>query len=251
MDRIRNFCIIAHVDHGKSTLADRLLENTGAVTSVQRAQMLDNLKVEQERGITVKAQTASLFYTDSDKKQEYLLNLIDTPGHVDFCNEVYRSLSACDGAILLVDANHGIQAQTVSNFHLAKSKNLKIIPVLNKIDLKNANPEKVTDDLVKMFGFEYDDILRISAKMGIGVDQIIPEIIRRIPPPSIDENSNNFRGLIFDGWYDRYRGALSLIYVKGGELLAGQEVIVNSTNKSFEVKSISLLTPMEVPIKKL
>lgn len=247
---IRNFCIIAHVDHGKSTLADRLLENTGAVTTVKRAQMLDNLKVEQDRGITVKAQTATLFYKHPVQKEEYLLNLIDTPGHVDFCNEVYRSLAAADGAILLVDANHGIQAQTVSNYHLAKSKNLKIIPVLNKIDLRNANPKKVAEDLVKMFGFDEKEILKISAKMGIGVDQIIPEIIKRIPPPVVD-SSSAFRALIFDGWYDRYRGALSLIYVKGGELLPGQEVVVNTTNKSFEVKSVSLLAPSEVTIKKL
>lgn len=212
--------------------------------------MLDNLKVEQERGITVKAQTASLFYKDPVNNDEYLLNLIDTPGHVDFCNEVYRSLSAADGAILLVDANHGIQAQTVSNYHLAKSKNLTIIPVLNKIDLKHANPEKVTEDLVKMFGFDREEILRISAKMGIGVDQIIPEIIKRIPPPEVD-SSSAFRALIFDGWYDKYRGALSLIYVKGGELKPGQEVVVNTTNKSFEVKTMALVSPAEVSIKKL
>lgn len=237
------------MDHGKSTLADRLLELTGAIAGGQRAQILDNLKVEQDRGITVKAQTASLIYQDDPDRGDFLLNLIDTPGHVDFCNEVYRSLAACDGAILLVDANHGIQAQTVSNYHLAKAKNLKIIPVLNKIDLKHANPDKVTEDLVKMFNFEPEEILRISAKLGTGIDKILPAVVAKIPPPSIEKDI--FKALIFDGWYDRFRGALSLIYIKSGELAVGQEVLVSSTNKSFEVRSVSLLTPAEVPIKKL
>lgn len=207
--------------------------------------------MEQDRGITVKAQTASLFYKDSSSSEEYLLNLIDTPGHVDFSNEVHRSLAACDGAILLVDANHGIQAQTVSNYYLARSKNMTIIPVLNKIDLKHANPEKVAEDLVRMFKFESDEILRISAKLGIGTDQILPRVILKIPPPNKETDSKLFRSLIFDGWYDRYRGALNLIYVKEGEITAGQEIVVNSTGKSYEVKTVSMLTPTEVPVKKL
>ncbi|GAB0090735.1 Translation factor GUF1 homolog, mitochondrial [Sergentomyia squamirostris] len=246
LERIRNFCIIAHVDHGKSTLADRLLEKAGL--KVDRPQILDSLQVEKERGITVKAQTVSLFYTFNNL--DYLLNLIDTPGHVDFSNEVHRSLAPCDGAILLVDANHGIQAQTVSNYFMAATRNLKILPILNKIDLKNANPERVCQDLQSMFDIDPDTVLKISAKLGLGVDEVIPGVIENLPAPRTDPEAP-FRALLFDSSYDRYRGALSLINVKEGEITLGQEIQVMSTGKVYEVKSLSLLTPVEVAVDKL
>uniref|UniRef100_A0A1B0DJF5 Translation factor GUF1 homolog, mitochondrial n=1 Tax=Phlebotomus papatasi TaxID=29031 RepID=A0A1B0DJF5_PHLPP len=246
IERIRNFCIIAHVDHGKSTLADRLLEKAGL--KIDRPQILDSLQVEKERGITVKAQTVSLFYIHENK--EYLLNLIDTPGHVDFSNEVHRSLAPCDGAILLVDANHGIQAQTVSNYFMAVSRNLKILPILNKIDLKNANPERVCQDLMSMFDIDPEGVLKISAKLGVGIENVIPNIIERLPSPKTDPEAP-FRALLFDSAYDRYRGALSLINVREGEVSVGQEITSVATGKSYEVKSLSLLTPAEVPIDRL
>ncbi|KAJ6649518.1 Translation factor waclaw, mitochondrial [Pseudolycoriella hygida] len=249
VEQVRNFSIIAHVDHGKSTLADRLLELTGAVKKNSgKSQILDSLQVEQERGITVKAQTASLLYDYKDKR--YLLNLIDTPGHVDFCNEVYRSLAACEGVVLLVDANQGVQAQTVANFHLAKSKDLTIVPVLNKVDLKNADPDRVCLELLTLFSIDPDTVLRISAKFGTGVENVLQEVIERIPHPQADR-SKHFRGLLFDSWYEQYRGTLNLIYLKDGQLNVGDEITSHLTNKSYEVKSLSILTPAETPIHQL
>ena len=213
VENIRNFSIIAHVDHGKSTLADRLLEVTGAKkVNSGKHQVLDQLQIEQERGITVKANAVSLLYKYEDKV--YLLNLIDTPGHVDFANEVCRSLSASRGVILLVDANHGIQAQTLANYYLAASKNLTIVPVINKIDLKNANPEQVIQDLQSLFDIEADDVLKVSAKLGIGIDDVFKKIITKIPPPE-SERESPFRAHLFDSWYDKYRGALNLMFIKG------------------------------------
>lgn len=181
VDRIRNFCIIAHIDHGKSTLADRLLEMTGAIAKTEKnKQVLDKLQVERERGITVKAQTASLFY--SHEGQQYLLNLIDTPGHVDFSYEVSRSLSACQGVLLIVDANQGIQAQTVANFYLAFEAQLTIIPVINKIDLKNADPERVESQIEKVLDIPSEECIRISAKLGTNVEKVLQAVVERIPP---------------------------------------------------------------------
>lgn len=197
-ENIRNFSIIAHVDHGKSTLSDRLMEMTGAIKKGSgKSQVLDMLEVEQERGITVKANCVSLLHKFND--EVYLLNLIDTPGHVDFGNEVARSLSASRGALLLVDANHGIQAQTLANYHLATSKNLKIIPVINKIDLKNANPDAVMEDLLMMLNIDPDDVLKISAKLGTGIDKVLEQICRKIPPPESSKELP-FRGHLFDSW---------------------------------------------------
>lgn len=247
LNRIRNFSIIAHVDHGKSTLADRLLEITGAIKKLQgESQVLDNLQVEKERGITVKAQSASLLYTYKDG-QTYLLNLIDTPGHVDFSNEVTRSLAACEGVLLLVDANQGVQAQTVANYHLAVSKGLTVLPVLNKIDLKNADPERVCYELSSLFDIDPELVLRISAKVGTGVDDLLDKIIERIPQPNA-VRGGDFRALLFDSFYDRYRGVLNLICVRNGEIRKGQGITFVHTGKSYEVRSLALLRPAETPI---
>ncbi|KAK9504602.1 hypothetical protein O3M35_010903 [Rhynocoris fuscipes] len=246
VENIRNFSIIAHVDHGKSTLADRLLEVTGAVDiSDANKQVLDRLQVEKERGITVKAQTASLNYELNGKN--YLLNLIDTPGHVDFSNEVARSLSTCQGVILLVDANQGVQAQTVANFYLAFTNELVIIPVLNKVDLKNANPELVVQQLKTLFNINPEEVLKISAKLGNGISELIHAIIERIPAPPAKRDSK-LQALLFDSWYDRYRGAIGMIYVKNGNIKVGDEVKWYHTGREYTVKGLSVLTPEEVPV---
>ncbi|XP_046995125.1 translation factor GUF1 homolog, mitochondrial isoform X3 [Schistocerca americana] len=248
VSNIRNFSIIAHVDHGKSTLADRLLEIAGVIDPVEgQTQVLDMLQVEKERGITVKAQTVSLSYKYKD--HEYLLNLIDTPGHVDFSNEVSRSLAACQGVILLVDANQGVQAQTVANFYLAFCRELTIIPVMNKIDLKNANPDAVTEQLKTLFGINEKDVLRVSAKFGTGVKELIHAVIERVPPPKVDRKAP-FRALIYDSWYDRYRGTIILMYIRDGSLKIGDEIQSVHTKKVYTVKSLGLLRPQEeqVPV---
>jgi elongation factor 4 len=249
VENIRNFSIVAHVDHGKSTLADRLLEITGAITKNSgTSQVLDRLQVERERGITVKAQTASLNYTVNS--QEYLLNLIDTPGHVDFSSEVSRSLAACQGVILLVDANQGVQAQTVANFYMAFGKGLVIIPVLNKIDLKNADPDAVSGQLRTLFDISEKDILKVSAKLGTGVEDVLKAIINRLPPPPVNRDAP-FRALLFDSWYDRYRGAVILVYVTDGTVHVGDEIVTMHSGKNYEIKSIGLLRPHEEPTDKL
>ncbi|EDW82534.1 uncharacterized protein Dwil_GK25080 [Drosophila willistoni] len=250
VERIRNFSIIAHVDHGKSTLADRILELTGAITKQEgQHQVLDNLQVERERGITVKAQTASIFYKYKDQ-QTYLLNLIDTPGHVDFSNEVSRSLAACDGVILLVDACHGVQAQTVANYHLAKQRNLIVVPVLNKIDIKHAQPEKVIQDLQFLFQIDPKTVLQVSAKLGLGIKEVLNRVIESIPPPQV-QREQEFRALIFDSWFDKYRGALNLIYILNGHLEQGQEIQSMATKKIYPLKTISILRPKECDVKSL
>ena len=248
VENIRNFSIIAHVDHGKSTLADRLLEMTGAIKTNSGDQVLDKLQVEKERGITVKAQTASLKYIY--KGTEYLLNLIDTPGHVDFATEVYRSLAACQGVILLVDANEGVQAQTVANFYLAFGKDLVIIPVMNKVDLKNANPDRVESQLTSLFDFDKSEILRISAKLGTGVNQVLEAVIERIPPPPVARDKP-LQALIFDSWYDKYKGAIALTYLAQGSLSVKDQVTSIHSGKSYEVRSIFMLRPHLENIKTL
>nr|CAD7456742.1 unnamed protein product [Timema tahoe] len=248
-ENIRNFSIIAHVDHGKSTLADRLLEMTGFVSEKSgQNQMLDRLQVERERGITVKAQTASLNYHLDGK--EYLLNLIDTPGHVDFSNEVSRSLAACQGVILLVDANEGVQAQTVANFYLAFYKELTIIPVLNKVDLKNADPERVKEQMKTLFDINPSDILQISAKLGTGIEDVLRAIVERISPPPVDRSAD-FRALLFDSWYDRYRGAILLVYVTDGSVKVGKEITFVHSGKNYEIRTLGMLRPHEEPAKGL
>lgn len=250
ISRIRNFSIIAHVDHGKSTLADRFLEMTGTEIISGSAQVLDTLQVEQERGITVKAMTASLRYTSILDSEEYLLNLIDTPGHVDFSNEVTRSLAACQGVVLLIDANQGVQAQTVANYYLAKSQNLHVIPVLNKIDLKGANPEACEEQLHTLFKIDRKSVLRISAKTGLGVDDLMEEIIQRIPPPPSNREAT-LRALLFDSWYDRYRGNVIVLFVKDGHIRPSDQIQFVHTGLQYQVKSVGVLLPQEHPTEQL
>uniref|UniRef100_A0A8C5B744 GTP binding elongation factor GUF1 n=1 Tax=Gadus morhua TaxID=8049 RepID=A0A8C5B744_GADMO len=239
VERIRNFSIIAHIDHGKSTLADRLLEITGAiVTTEKNKQVLDKLQVERERGITVKAQTASLFYTH--KGHRYLLNLIDTPGHVDFSYEVSRSISACQGVLLIVDANQGIQAQTVANFYLAFEAGLTIIPVINKIDLKNADPERVEAQIEKVFDIPREECIRISAKLGTNVDRVLQEVVERVP-------DDVFKALVFDSGFDHYRGVVANVAVFGGRVRKGDRIASAFLGKSYEVQELGLLRPHEQP----
>uniref|UniRef100_A0A3Q2PNT5 GTP binding elongation factor GUF1 n=1 Tax=Fundulus heteroclitus TaxID=8078 RepID=A0A3Q2PNT5_FUNHE len=249
VDKIRNFCIIAHIDHGKSTLADRLLEMTGAIAKTEKnRQVLDKLQVERERGITVKAQTASLFY--SHDGQEYLLNLIDTPGHVDFSYEVSRSLSACQGVLLIVDANQGIQAQTVANFYLAFEAQLTIIPVINKIDLKNADPEQVESQIEKTFDIPREECVRISAKLGTNVETVLRAVVERIPPPA-GSVGDPFKALVFDSNFDHYRGVVANIAVFGGQVKKGDKIVSAYLCKTYEVNELGLLRPEEHPTQKL
>ncbi|XP_013865859.1 translation factor Guf1, mitochondrial [Austrofundulus limnaeus] len=249
VDKIRNFCIIAHVDHGKSTLADRLLEMTGAIAKTEKnKQVLDKLQVERERGITVKAQTASLFYTHEG--QQYLLNLIDTPGHVDFNYEVSRSLSACQGVLLIVDANQGIQAQTVANFYLAFEAQLTIIPVVNKIDLKNADPDGVASQIETVFDIPKEECIRISAKLGTNVEKVLQAVVDKIPPP-VGSISDPFKALVFDSNFDIYRGVVANIAVFGGQVRKGDKIVSAHLNKSYEVNELGLLRPDEQPTQKL
>lgn len=246
---IRNFAIIAHIDHGKSTLSDRLLEITGTISRrTKNEQVLDKLQVERERGITVKAQTASMIYEYQGKK--YLLNLIDTPGHVDFSYEVSRSLYACQGAVLLVDAAQGVQAQTMANFYLAFDQDLTIIPVLNKIDLLNAQPERVLEEIKTLFDFTPDQVIRASGKSGLGVHDVLAAIIERIPaPPTAPGNS--LKALLFDSWYDDYRGVVCLIALRDGEIHTGDRISLAQSGLSYEVLEIGLMHPEMTPFPAL
>lgn len=248
-EHIRNFSIIAHIDHGKSTLADRLLEVTGTLTDRKRhEQFLDKLKVEQERGITVKAQTASMFY--EYKGQMYLLNLIDTPGHVDFSYEVSRSLYACQGALLLVDAAQGVQAQTMANFYLAFDQDLTIVPVINKIDMAAANPALVAQELKNLFDIGLDENILASAKNGIGIDLILEALITRMPGPK-SEIDNPLKALLFDSWFNEYKGVICLIAIKDGTIKVGDSITFAQTGKNYEVLEIGLMYPDETPVDAL
>lgn len=249
VENIRNFSIIAHVDHGKSTLADRLLELTGTIDKTKNnKQVLDKLQVERERGITVKAQTASLFYNHEGK--QYLLNLIDTPGHVDFSYEVSRSLSACQGVLLVVDANEGIQAQTVANFFLAFEAQLSVIPVINKIDLKNADPERVGKQIEKVFDIPSDECIKISAKLGTNVESVLQAVIERIPPPKV-HRKNPLRALVFDSTFDQYRGVIANVALFDGVVSKGDKVVSAHTQKTYDVNEVGILNPNEQQTHKL
>ncbi len=240
-ENIRNFSIIAHIDHGKSTLADRMLEMCETISSRKKQeQVLDKLQVERERGITVKAQTASLFY--QHESETYLLNLIDTPGHVDFSYEVSRSLSACQGALLLVDAVQGVQAQTMANFYLAFENDLTIVPVINKIDMQAADPDRVAAEMNKAFDVEPGAAILISAKTGLNIEQIFPAIINQIPAPSGNEESE-FKALLFDSWYDEYRGVICLIEVVDGNIKKGEKITSVHSGDTYEVLDIGLMYP--------
>ena len=247
---IRNFCIIAHIDHGKSTLADRLLESAGAVSQRDmRDQVLDTMDLERERGITIKAQTVRLDYEASDGRS-HVLNLIDTPGHVDFSYEVSRSLAACEGAALLVDANQGVQAQTVANAYLAVEAGLEIIPVVNKIDLPSAEPERAAVELARVVGGDPADTVFISAKTGEGVDELTERIVEVIPPPSGEEDLP-LSALIFDSYYDLYRGVVCYVRVMEGSLSAGERVMFMATGEKRDAAEIGVLTPGSVPVDAL
>lgn len=247
---IRNFCIIAHIDHGKSTLADRLIEKTGSLSSREMSnQVLDSMDIEKERGITIKAQTASMTYKAKDG-QTYLLNLIDTPGHVDFSYEVSRSLAACEGALLVVDAAQGVEAQTVANVYLALENDLEIIPLINKIDLPSADPEGVSLQIEEEIGIDAEDAIPCSAKAAIGIEDILEAIVKKIPPPA-NESDKPLQALIFDSWFDQYLGAVSLIRVMAGSIQKGQIMRFMATGSQFEVLKVGLLTPKLVDTKKL
>ena len=247
---IRNFCIIAHIDHGKSTLADRLLEMTGALSQREmHEQVLDSMDLERERGITIKAKSIRLHYAAKDGNT-YRLNLIDTPGHVDFSYEVSRALSACEGALLVVDASQGVEAQTVANTFLAAGHNLTIIPVINKIDLPAAQPDYVKEQIENVLAIPADDALMISAKSGIGVEDVLEAIVRRVPQPKGDAE-NPLQALIFDSWFDSYRGAVVLVCVKQGRVAQHMKVKLCAGNESYEVEQLGALTPKPVALQEL
>ena len=245
MSSIRNFCIIAHIDHGKSTLADRLLDFTGAVSSREKQdQLLDNMDIERERGITIKSHAIQMNYSKGG--EDYVLNLIDTPGHVDFSYEVSRSIAACEGALLVVDAAQSIQAQTISNLYLALENDLEIIPVLNKVDLPSANPEEVSDDIIDLLGCEKEEILHASAKTGLGIEEILDAIINVIPAPKSDSNAP-LRALIFDSVYNPYRGVETYFRVFSGKIKKGRSVKFLATQKTYRVDEVGTLNLTQTP----
>ena len=245
MKNIRNFCIIAHIDHGKSTLADRLLDRTGSVTArEQQAQLLDSMDLERERGITIKSHAIQMEY--AFEGEDYILNLIDTPGHVDFSYEVSRSIAACEGALLIVDAAQSIQAQTISNLYLALENDLEIIPVLNKVDLPSANPEEVTDDIVDLLGCDPEEVIPASAKTGIGIDEILKAIIERIPAPEGNSNES-LQALIFDSVYNPFRGVETYFRVLNGEIKKGQHIKFMATGKSYFADEVGTLKLKQAP----
>ncbi|HET6547368.1 MAG TPA: translation elongation factor 4, partial [Solirubrobacter sp.] len=247
---IRNFSIIAHIDHGKSTLADRILELTHTVDPrAMRAQVLDSMDLERERGITIKAQAVRVFYTAQDG-EHYHLHLIDTPGHVDFTYEVSRSLAACEGALLVVDASQGVEAQTVANTYLAIDSGLELIPTMNKVDLPGAEPERVGQEIAELIGEDPDEVRRISAKTGEGVDDLLEQIVQRVPPPSGDPDAPP-RALIFDSEYDQYRGVIAYIRVVDGTFKKGEAIRAMAAGTEADIDDIGFFTPAQLPADQL
>ncbi|MHB1857483.1 MAG: translation elongation factor 4, partial [Acidobacteriaceae bacterium] len=252
MDRehIRNFAIIAHIDHGKSTLSDRLLELTGSLTAREmQAQVLDAMDLERERGITIKAHAVRMAY-QAENGETYQLNLIDTPGHVDFSYEVSRSLASCEGALLIVDATQGVEAQTLANAHIAINNGLDIIPIINKIDLPSADVERSKEMIEQTIGLDASHALPISAKTGLGVEAVLEAVVHRLPPPTGDAEAP-LQALIFDSWFDSYRGVVVLTRVINGRLKRGEKIRLMSNGKSFEVESIGVQTPKPVVVQEL
>src|ERR1700744_6015267 len=247
---IRNFAIIAHIDHGKSTLSDRLLELTGSLTAREmQAQVLDAMDLERERGITIKAHTVRMMYKAHDG-ETYQLNLIDTPGHVDFSYEVSRSLASCEGALLIVDASQGVEAQTLANAYLAISNGLEIIPVINKIDLPSADIPRTQEMIEQAVGPDATDAIPVSAKTGLGVPDILEAIVNRLPPPS-GEIDAPLQALIFDSWFDAYRGVIVLARIVNGRLRKGAKIRLMSNGRVFDIESLGVLTPKPVEIEEL
>ena len=243
MKNIRNFCIIAHIDHGKSTLADRLLEFTHTI-QVTSGQMLDNMDLEKERGITIKSHAIQMEYTYQGEK--YVLNLIDTPGHVDFSYEVSRSIAACEGALLIVDASQGVQAQTISNLYMAIEHDLEIIPVINKCDMASANPEEVEDEIVELLGCKREEVIRASGKTGMGVEEILAAVIERIPHPEGNEEAP-LQALIFDSVFNSFRGIIAYFKIENGTIRKGDKVKFFNTGMEYEADEIGVLKMDMVP----
>jgi GTP-binding protein LepA len=250
LSHIRNFSIVAHIDHGKSTLSDRLIQETGGLTAREmKEQVLDNMDIERERGITIKAQTVRLDYK-ADDGETYVLNLMDTPGHVDFAYEVSRSLAACEGSILVVDASQGVEAQTLANVYQAIDNNHEIVPVLNKIDLPAAEPDRVRQQIEDVIGLDASDAVLCSAKSGVGIHDVLEAIVKRLPPPKGDENAP-LKALLVDAWYDPYLGVVVLVRVFDGRLKAGQLVRMMETGATYKVDKLGVFLPKQTDVESL